>query len=152
MERRSRPDLFAGLFFILVGVGFLAASQSYGLGSPARMGPGYFPSAVAGVLVLLGVAIVVQGLSTREEASEGSAVAFSWTAAILILGSVVLFALALAYAGAVVAIVVTVMAASAAVGRAFHWQTILLGMGLAVFSVLLFVVLLGLPLPLWPAF
>ena len=149
---QSRPDLFAGLFFILAGLGFLAAAQSYDLGSAARMGPGYFPSAVAGVLVLLGTAIAVQGLTAGAETSPGSAIAFSWTAAIIILGSAVLFALALSYAGVIAAILVTVVASSAAVGRAFHWQTILLAIALAAFSVVLFVLLLGLPVPLWPRF
>jgi hypothetical protein len=52
----------------------------------------------------------------------------------------------------IVAILATIVASSAAVGRAFHWQTFLLAIALAVFSVVLFVFLLGLPVPLWPRF
>lgn len=150
MEMHSRPDLFAGLFFVLVGLGFLAVAQSYDLGSAARMGPGYFPSAVAAVLVLIGGAVVVQGLMARAGASPEPTVPFSLTAAIIILGSAVLFAFTLSYAGMIVAILVTVVVSSAAVGRAFHRQTLILAVAVAAFSVVLFVFLLGLPVPLWP--
>ncbi len=146
----SRPDLLAGLFFILAGFAFLATAQSYDLGSAARMGPGYFPSAVAGVLILLGAAIAIQGLVARSEAIGGDSFAFSWTAAGIVLGSAVLFVVALSYGGLIVAVLVTVVSSSAAVGRAFHGQTLLLGLALAAFSVALFVWLLGLPIPLWP--
>jgi hypothetical protein len=152
MEMQSRPDLFAGLFFILVGLGFLAVAQSYDLGSAARMGPGYFPSAVAGVLVLIGAAVAAQGLMAGAGASPEPTVPFSLTAAIIILGSAVLFAFALSYGGMIAAILVTVVVSSAAVGRAFHRQTFVLAVALAAFSVVLFVFLLGLPVPLWPRF
>jgi hypothetical protein len=150
MEMQSRPDLFAGLFFILVGLAFLTTAQSYDLGSPARMGPGYFPSAVAGVLILLGTAIAIQGLVAGADAIRGDSFAFSWTAAGIILGSAVLFAVALSYGGLILAVIVSVLASSAAVGRPFHPQTLVLAVGLTAFSVVLFVLLLGLPIPLWP--
>jgi hypothetical protein len=70
--------------------------------------------------------------------------------AAIIIGSTLLFALALTYAGLVIAVIVLVVAASAAVGRQIKWQTYALAAGLAAFSALLFVTLLGLPVPLWP--
>lgn len=144
----SRRDIFAGLFFIAVGLGFFFVSRTYNLGSASRMGPGFFPMLLGGVLTFLGALVSLQGLKQASDAGENVPVAAR--SAAIIIGSTLLFALALSYAGLIAAVVLLVVVASAAVGRQFKWQTFALAAGLAAFSALLFVMLLGLPVPLWP--
>jgi hypothetical protein len=143
-----RRDFLAGLFFVAIGLGFFVVSRTYNLGSASRMGPGYFPMLLGGVLVFIGALVSLKSLRQTSDEEEGVPVAVK--SAAIIIGSTLLFALALTYAGLVIAVIVLVVAASAAVGRQFKWQTYALAAGLAAFSALLFVTLLGLPVPLWP--
>jgi putative tricarboxylic transport membrane protein len=113
------------------------------------MGPGYFPAALAGILVLLGLAIGIQGMRAPED--EEQAPGFSWKSAFIVTGATVLFAIVLEFAGVIAAIVAMVVAGSAAVGRALHWQTFVLAIVLAAFSAILFVGILGVPMTLWPS-
>ena len=52
---RLNPDVAAGLIFVLCGGWFFAAS-AFGLkvGNAVRMGPGFFPAVVGGLLLVLG--------------------------------------------------------------------------------------------------
>lgn len=143
-----RRDIFAGLFFMAIGLGFFFVSRTYNLGSASRMGPGYFPMLLGAVLTFIGALVSLQGL--RQTSDGGENVPLAARSAVIVIGSTLLFALALSYAGLIAAVVVLVVVASAAVGRQFKWQTFALAAGLAAFSALLFVTLLGLPVPLWP--
>ncbi len=66
-ELRSNQDFLAGLMFC--GIGLLAvgiAQQHYPVGTSLNMGPGYFPTAVGGLMTMLGLYIVVRGLLTGD--------------------------------------------------------------------------------------
>ena len=68
----SMRDLICGLFFIAVGLFF--AIQAYGLdiGTAFKMGPGYFPLVLAGLLVIFGIIVIIQG---TQSAMPGGKVA-----------------------------------------------------------------------------
>jgi hypothetical protein len=51
--------------FICFGVGGLVLAWDYPFGTPVRMGPGFFPIAVSGIVVLLGLALAVQSLCRK---------------------------------------------------------------------------------------
>ena len=53
-RRRSLPDILAGGIFVLIGGAFVVGSLGYELGTPLRMGPGYFPLLVGAILAALG--------------------------------------------------------------------------------------------------
>ena len=53
------------------------------------MGPGYFPLVLAGVLALLGVAIVAKGVTAA--AAEGDIGPVPWRAVVLLLAALVFF-------------------------------------------------------------
>lgn len=150
MLMTSKRDGLAGLFFVVVGLGFLVAAQNYSLGSASRMGPGYFPSLLAGLLILIGSIVGLRSLRSTVDADGAIQAPFSPRSAAIIIGSTLLFAAMLAYAGLIVAVIFLVFTSSAAVGRALHWQTFVLAVALAGFSAILFVTLLGLPVPVWP--
>ena len=55
----STPDLLAGGSFVLLGAAFAIGGSRYDVGSALRMGSGYVPIALGGILVVLGLLVVV---------------------------------------------------------------------------------------------
>ena len=53
---RSPKDFGAGLVYVVFGVAAVWIGRDYPFGTGARMGPGYFPSVLGGLLVLFGLA------------------------------------------------------------------------------------------------
>ena len=63
---RALKDILAGGVFIALGLAFGIGSLSYDIGTPLRMGPGYVPLVLGGLLAALGAAIVVEAFSVRK--------------------------------------------------------------------------------------
>lgn len=57
---RITKDLLSGLLFAGFGLGTIAVSSSYRLGTAQQMGPGFFPMAVGGIVALIGVVLFVR--------------------------------------------------------------------------------------------
>ena len=55
-------DCLGGALVALLGAGAIAAARSHELGTLARMGPGFFPTAIGAVMLLTGVSIFLAGL------------------------------------------------------------------------------------------
>lgn len=141
---RDPKDFWSGLMFVVVGGGAALLARNYPIGSTLKMGPGYFPTVLGGLLALVGLAAMARSLIRPGEALE----AFHWRALLMVLGATVLFGVLLRGAGLFVAVAALVLISSAASVR-FRWRTVLLlALGSVVFSVLLFVKGLGLPIPL----
>jgi hypothetical protein len=132
------------MMYVGLGVAAIWFSRNLAMGSAMRMGPAYVPNILAGLLILLGAAALCRSLVVPGERLG----AFAWREALLVIAAVVLFGLLLAGAGFVVASVSMVMLGAYA-GSEFRWRSsILLAVGLAAFSVFVFVYLLSMPLPL----
>ena len=59
-------DLLAGLLFLFIGgVGFYVA-MSYPFGTLQRMGPGYFPRILSGILIAFGLVTAYRGIRNGE--------------------------------------------------------------------------------------
>jgi hypothetical protein len=148
MRIRNPTDFWTGLLFGGFGL-FVAlyAALNYKLGSAVRMGPGYFPTWIGGLVALLGLVLLVRSLrfdGPRLPRVEVRPIVF-------ILGASVAFGYLLKPLGLVIATVLLVIA-SAFGGHEFRWrEAIALAAGLALFSYGVFVYGLGLPFPLWPA-
>jgi hypothetical protein len=108
------------------------------------MGPGYFPTVLGGLLLLVGVALVVRSLIR-----PGARLApFAWKPLALVTASTALFGIVLRGAGLVPATLVLVVA-SAWASRRFSWRSSLLLAGAAaIFVSLVFVEALGVPMPI----
>lgn len=65
---RLTPDALAGALFLLAGLAVFAIAGEYPMGDAARMGPGYFPRLLGGLLTMLG--LVVMATSLRGSASR----------------------------------------------------------------------------------
>jgi putative tricarboxylic transport membrane protein len=88
--RPNTHNLLAGALFVAIG-GWFAASALVNLpvGTAQQMGPGYFPLALASLLVVLGVAIAAQGFGRPTVALND----IPWRGVVLILAAPILFAL-----------------------------------------------------------
>jgi hypothetical protein len=136
--------MFAG-----TGAFFVAWSLTYyAMGSAVRMGPGYFPVVLGGLLVLLGAGILVKSL-----ALDGPKVAaFHFRPLLLVALAVVAYGYLMKPGGLVVATAAAVFIGALA-GNEFKWKEVLVVAAvLVIFSWLVFVKGLTLPFPLCPAF
>jgi Tripartite tricarboxylate transporter TctB family len=140
-------DFCAGLLFGGFGL-FMAlyAAMNYKLGTAVRMGPGYFPTWVGGIVALLGLALAISAL--RVEGPRLPRV--QWRPTLFILGGSIAYGYLLKPLGLLLATILVVLI-TAAGGHEFRWrETLLLAVALALFSLGVFVYGLGLPFPLWP--
>lgn len=146
MKLRSPKDFWSGLFFIAIALGFIGLSHRYGIGTMHRMGPALFPTLVGVLLAGLGSVIAL-----RAFVLDGPPVPrFHARPIIISLLAIALFGLALAHLGLIAAIAALVLIGALASSESRPLQTIGLVVVLVVFSVAVFVWLLGLPIPLWP--
>ena len=70
MQVRNHHDLWAGLMFIAFGAIFMILSQQYQIGTAAKMGPGYFPTILGGLLALLGLAISLSAFAKSNHEAK----------------------------------------------------------------------------------
>jgi Tripartite tricarboxylate transporter TctB family len=146
MRVRSPKDFWAGLIFVAIGGGFVLLAQEYRLGDMHRMGPALFPTLVGALLAALGAFIAL-----RAFALDGPPVPRFEARPILVsLLAIVLFAIALQWVGLVAAVAVLVLIGANAARDVRLLDVLALAAWMIVFSVAVFVWLLGLPLPLWP--
>jgi hypothetical protein len=120
-------------------------ARDYPFGSALRMGPGYFPTVLGGLVVIGGIATLIDGLIKQP------AVTRTWSVRALIIlpAAAWVFGELMEAAGFVPAIfVLSVMSALAS--PEFRWkeQTVL-AVGLTIGCVLLFIYGIGLPYPLF---
>lgn len=159
MNLKNQKDFFAGLLFMATGLAFAWSASRHTVGSAASMGPGYFPLLLGALLTLLGGAVVFKALVFETE-DRGRIGPWAWrpvgfvVLANLAFGVLIggLSSIGLPPLGLVLAIFVLTLTAAKA-GNAFRWKEVLtLALLLALGSYLVFIVLLQLPIPVWPVF
>ncbi len=145
-RRRSFADVLAGGIFVLIGGAFVVGSLSYELGTPLRMGPGYFPLLVGAILGGLGLAIVLKGLVVGEVIPFGT---IPWRAVAFIVLALLFFGFTVRRLGFVPTSAVTALLTTMASSRVRPLVAVAVAAGLTVASTLIFVVALQLRIPLW---
>lgn len=159
MGIKNQKDFFSGVMFMGVGSAFAWRASQYHVGDAAQMGPGYFPLLLGVLLTFFGAIITFKALVVESE-DRGRMGAWAWRPLFFILAANGVFGLLLAglpslhlpAMGLVVAVFALTFLASLA-GDALRWREVaILACVLAATSYLVFVVLLKLPLPVWPAF
>ena len=145
---RSPKDFWAGVLFVSLGIAAIVISDNYKLGTAARMGPGYFPLILGILLIVLGAIIALRGVRINGEAIP----AWKWRPLLVVLGSVVMFGAIVPTLGVLISTVLLIVAASAASHEFRPKEALIIGVGLAVLSVGVFIIGLKLILPIWPTF
>jgi len=64
-SKRINKDYYAGAAMMVIGLGVAVQGSRYDLGSLARMGPGFFPTALGTILTLLGIAIALSATNSK---------------------------------------------------------------------------------------
>jgi len=142
---KSPQDLGAGAVFVLIGVAGLYFGRELAFGTAARMGPGYFPTLLSILILAIGIIVAIRGLTTEGPPIEP----VQLRPIAMIIAAILIFGVLIDVVGlALTALLLTVFAAYAR-REVKLTETILLGAGLAVFTVAVFVYLLGQPLPAW---
>jgi putative tricarboxylic transport membrane protein len=142
---RSQQDLFAGLLFIAFGALGLYLAANYPFGTATRMGPGYLPKVLCWMLIGLGAVIGGKALVIEGPAIEPG----KWRPNIIVLLSILIFSQAIERLGLGVTAVLIVLVATFASTESKPWQSVVLALALAAFSVGTFIFGLGLSMPLW---
>ena len=140
----ARKDLLAGATFVGFGLAFAVTASTYEVGSTLRMGPGWFPLVLGGLLVLLGILIAVKGFVAGEGGEIGPV---PWKAAGLLVAALVFFGFTVRGLGLVPSLLVTVFLSAMAGRRARVIPAVVISASLTALSVLIFVVALQLRLP-----
>jgi hypothetical protein len=142
----NSQDFYAGLMFIFFGVLFLLGARNYPMGSAVRMGPGYFPAVLGGLLTVIGFVISAGALRSGEESIKSWALRPMILVTIAVLG----FAVLVNTAGLILAILALVILSCLA-GSEFRLREVAgLSIVLAVLTVGVFVYGFGLPFKVWP--
>jgi hypothetical protein len=142
---RALKDILAGGIFIALGLAFAFGALSYDIGTPLRMGPGYVPLVLGGMLAALGAGVVVKGFIAGEGESLGG---FEWRAVILITAALIFFGVTVRGLGAAPALFGTSLLALLARSRTSWREALLIAIGLTALSVVIFIVALRLRLPI----
>lgn len=151
MKIKSQKDFWAGLMFVVTGIGFAWGATFYSFGSSARPGPGYFPFGLGIILAALGAFTVFEAVTIETDDGEPVG-AFAWKPLVTILASVLVFGLLLPRIGMALTIPALVFISSLA-GDEFHWRDALINsVVLTVGSWAIFILGLKLVIPLWPPF
>jgi Tripartite tricarboxylate transporter TctB family len=142
---KSPQDLGAGVVFVLIGLAGLYFGRELAFGTAARMGPGYFPILLSVLILAIGIIVAIRGLTTEGPPIEP----VQLRPIAMIIAAILIFGVLIDVVGlALTALLLTVFAAYAR-REVKLTETILLGAGLAAFTVAVFVYLLGQPLPAW---
>ncbi|MCQ1838551.1 tripartite tricarboxylate transporter TctB family protein [Neorhizobium galegae] len=144
LKIRNGRDFVGGVTMIFAGLLFIWFGRNLEVGNSFQMGPGYFPTALSLVLMAIGALIILQSLVVEAERAEPQRP--NWKAYFLVILAPVGFGVMLSGLGLAATMFLLIVGVATA-SRYANWRhSILLGLFLAVCSVLLFTRLLSLPI------
>src|SRR5215471_8642384 len=145
---KSQQNFWAGVFFLACGAFETTIALQYDVGSPAAMGPGFMPVLLGILLGILGLFILIGGLSVAGPAIEPG----HWRPIVCIIAALVLFALLINKAGLAVSTFLVVMLGGIAYRGKVPWLRLsAMAVGMTIFAAVLFVYVLGQPIAVWGA-
>jgi len=142
----SVQDLGSGLIFMSFGAIAVVLAPSYHIGTALRMGPGYFPLILGGLMVLVGAALILR--SFRVTDPPPALPRLRPFAAVI--AAAAIFALIVDSAGVVVTSIVTLTITYSGVRGGNRRELLLLCIGMTAAVCVVFIYILGMPLYIWP--
>ena len=146
----KNKDLIAGLMFVVIGVIFFIGAANYQLGTAARMGPGWFPRALGGIMTFLGILIAGVGLKNQAAWAATQGIGWTWKPVIILTAALVLFGFALPTLGMVLAIILLTMISGFAAHDKNYKELAMITVIMCLFCAAVFVWGLKLQMKLFP--
>lgn len=150
MKIRNQRDFWSGVLFVVTGVLFMILSRQYQFGTAAKMGPGYFPTVLGGIMAVLGLMLIVPAMSAKSPEAKVERIDFKVNGIILL--SIAVYAATLPSLGFIVSLVLLIVISSMASHEFDLKTTAISSVVLLVFSWLVFVKGLELQFPFLPTF
>jgi len=147
--RRCR-DFWTGILFIMIGGAFTYLANSYDIGVPEHMGPGFFPTMLGIILGIVGFSTVISSLiHIRDERIVDR---IDMYVMFMILGSIATFAMMLPWFGLVLSIILLIATSSCACRETKWKETLIAVIILLSLTWIVFVKFLNIQIPIWPTF
>ena len=147
MSIRAPKNFWSGVMFCGVAVVAILAARGYSSGTAGKMGPGYFPLLLGGLLAALGAILIARSLVLSGE----PVARFHVVPLAIVAAAVCLFGVMIEPLGLVLSLAVLTLLSARAGAQFRLLETVALAAALIVFSVGVFVYALGLPLNIWPS-
>ncbi|QBY01316.1 tripartite tricarboxylate transporter TctB family protein [Rhodophyticola sp. CCM32] len=137
--------IMPGLCVSLFGAFVAAIALTYPLGSALRPGPGFFPLAIGGTLVVLGLLVIIEAWRARP-LDEDNTTGIAWRGMLATCAAILVFALLLERLGYVpAAIALVLIVGMGEPGR--NWRVLgVIAIFMALFGTVVFIWGFGLPI------
>ena len=140
----GNKDFLAGIVFVLIGLLAVAVARDYPFGTAMRMGSGYFPTVLGGILILLGAWVIARGLRSADKV-KGE---WGWKPLAFIALAFIVFGLLMPRLGLLPALAAAILV-SAFGGREFRVkEALVLAIVMGALTAVLLLVVLKMPYPL----
>jgi hypothetical protein len=146
MRIKSQEDFWTGAMFIGLGILAIVVARDYPMGSARSMGPGYFPTYLGIVIILIGAVLAARAFWMEGEGIGG----WGWRPLLWLSAAFAAFGLLIEGAGFVLALLALIVASSFAGRDTRPWELAILIVFLITATVALFVYGLELPYRLFP--
>jgi len=142
---KSPQDLGAGIIFCVIGIVGLYFGKDLTYGTAARMGPGYFPMWLSGIILGMGLILCFRSLVIRGPRIETMQI----RPLFFVLAGVMVFAYLIEYVGLAISLFLMTMIAVQSRSDTKKMEVIPLAIGLSIGAVVVFVYVLGQAMPAW---
>jgi uncharacterized membrane protein len=150
MKLRNHKDFWSGIMFLVFGVLFMFWSRSYQLGTAAKMGPGYFPTVLGGIMAVLGLIILLGAFARSNTDTKVEKIGLKEI--FLVLAGVAAFASLLNLLGMMLSIIIMTFIAASASHEFRFKETAINSILMCVLAYACFVYGLEVQMPTWPSF
>jgi hypothetical protein len=145
---RDTKDFWTGVMCMGFALGAVVLGRNYPVGTPASMGPGMFPMILGGCLGVLGLICSLRAIRPGKAVARIERI--QPRPVLVVLGSIVVYGVTLPKMGLVVASMLLVIISRLA-APGFRWlEVTIFGAILTLGCVLVFIVGLKMPVPIWP--
>jgi hypothetical protein len=146
LKIKNQEDFWAGLMFAGFGALAIWLSTDYPMGTASRMGPGYFPTWLGGIMLVLGVIVTAMALKAD---GEQKIVPFAWKPMIMLSLGFAIFGWGIDRVGFVPSLFAMILVTAAA-GQTFKVSEVLImSVALVAGAVGIFIYGVDMPYPLF---
>ena len=142
---KAPQDFGAAIVIMVIGLAGIYFGSELTMGTAGRMGPGYFPRLLSWLIVAIGAFVGLRSLAIEGPPIEMP----KFRPMFFCLLAIIVFGYLMDYIGLCLTAIVMTLIAAYARKNVNLIETIIFAVGMAVFTVLLFVYGLGQPLPAW---